>query len=189
MSYEHGCVPSAARGSDTHVVCVVLTLEFHKAIALVLAGDSVLGQVHIDCRLAKSLSMNSNKGMIMILDEPIGASHEHKVRAGPWVNEHVLCDAVSPRGPAWMKSSHTVSSESCTSRLPTYTVASWFLSCACWPIRLAPTPAVIRPPATEAIFGVLCYTREVGLDSALRQCVKRPDGYHNVPALTFRLFS
>jgi hypothetical protein len=36
----------------------------------------------------------------------------------------------------------------CGSRFPTYTVASWFLSAACWPIKLAPTPAVMRPPAT-----------------------------------------
>ena len=50
-----------------------------------------------------------------------------------------------------MNSSQTVSSESCTSKLPTYTVASWFLSCACWPMRLAPTPAVMRPPATPAV--------------------------------------
>ena len=38
-----------------------------------------------------------------------------------------------------------------TSKLPTYTVASWLRSCACWPIRLAPTPAVMRPPATPAV--------------------------------------
>ena len=81
-----------------------------------------------------------------------------------------------------MNSSHTVSSESCTSRLPTYTVASWFLSCACWPMRLAPTPAVMRPPATEDIFGVLCYTREMGLESTLTHCVKHPEGYQNIPA-------
>jgi hypothetical protein len=35
------------------------------------------------------------------------------------------------------------------SRLPTYTVASWLRSCACCPIRLAPTPAVMRPPAVD----------------------------------------
>ena len=77
-----------------------------------------------------------------------------------------------------MKSSHTVSSESCTSRLPTYTVASWFLSCACWPMRLAPTPAVMRPPATEAMTDPCCYTQVLGLKGVLRLCGQHTQRYH-----------
>ena len=34
----------------THIVCILLALELHKAISLMLARDSVLGEVDIDCR-------------------------------------------------------------------------------------------------------------------------------------------
>lgn len=92
-----------------------------------------------------------------------------------------------PRGPAWMKSSHTVSSESCTSRLPTYTVASWFLSCACWPMRLAPTPAVMRPPATEAMTGARCYTKAISLEGVPKVCVKHFQREHRLLAPSISL--
>ena len=44
----------------------------------------------------------------------------------------------------------------CKSRLPTYTVASWLRSAACWPNRFDPAPAVMRPPAIPAAAIVAC---------------------------------
>ena len=39
----------------THIIRILLAFEFHKAIPLVLARDSVLGEVDIDCRSHSTL--------------------------------------------------------------------------------------------------------------------------------------
>ena len=44
----------------------------------------------------------------------------------------------------------------CGSRLPTYTVASWLRSDECCPMRLYPTPALMRPCAIAMDYPALC---------------------------------
>lgn len=61
-------------GSGTYIVCILLALELHKSIALMLTGDSVLGQVHIHCTSSKPLSLTGSRDMVMIIDSNAGQS-------------------------------------------------------------------------------------------------------------------
>ena len=40
----------------THVICILLRSELHKAILLMLVGHTVLWEVHIHCSSIKSIS-------------------------------------------------------------------------------------------------------------------------------------
>jgi len=61
-------------GFGTHIVCILLALELHKSIALMLTGDSVLGQVHIHCTSSKPLSLTGSGDMVMMIDSHAGQS-------------------------------------------------------------------------------------------------------------------
>ena len=54
--------------SGTHIVCVILTLELHKSVTLVLAGDSVLRQIHIDCIMSQRPQREGKKDSMINTD-------------------------------------------------------------------------------------------------------------------------
>jgi hypothetical protein len=83
--------------SDSHIVSVVLCAKLHEAIALVLIGDTVLGQVHIDCEEWEASSACCYPGQTGI---------------GSW-GVDTMVDQASPMGPPCMNSSQTSSSVIC----------------------------------------------------------------------------